>query len=189
MSSPTSILQKIVMAGISAFVLAGCASAPAPTYASWYERHACRDQAGRCFDALFDNQLVTVIAEKARYLELKTKLETENRMKRDVYWELKQPVDGRRVFDISTKPNALGLQHAGERKDGGNLNIYPLDGQDIDSKEEMVSNESVRVNGQAVITKRDSITQDFLPPGRYVIGVRYSGVKSWDVKYVYLVVK
>jgi hypothetical protein len=181
----------------AAILLAGCgtsrglasADRPAPVYASWNERLPCVDRIGRCFDAVFDNQLATVIAEKSRYQTLKTKLEKENEVKREVYWELKEPVDGRRVFEIVTKPTAMGLAHVGEPKSGPDLNIFALDDQDIDSKEELVANQSVRVNGQAVVTKQDTITQDFLPPGRYVIGVRYSGAKNWDRKYVYLVVK
>jgi hypothetical protein len=181
--------------GFITFALVGCATktikapAPAPSYASWNEHLPCVDRIGRCFDAAFDNQLATVIAEKSRYQALKAQLEKENSFNRDVYWELKESVDGRRVFDIATKPNTMGLPYLGDPKAGADLTIYALDDQDIESKEELVANQSVRVNGQAIVTKQDTITQDFLPPGRYVIAVRYQGMKAWDNKSVYLVVK
>jgi hypothetical protein len=188
-------ISNLFTCGFIALALAGCATkaiqatAPAPSYANWNERLPCVDRIGRCFDAAFDNQIVTVIAEKSRFQELKEQLKKENYDRRDVYWELKEPVDGRRIFDITAKPNTMGLPYLGDPKAGADLTIYAIDDQDIDSKEELVANQSVRVNGQAVVTKQDTITQDFLPPGRYVIIVKYQGIKAWDTKSVYLLVK
>jgi hypothetical protein len=188
-------IRNIALLAFTAIASAGCVtsggfgSTPAPDYATWSSGSPCFGRIGRCFDATFDGQLATPILEKARYEALAVTLKKQSSRLSDVYWELKTPVDGKGVFNVVLKANALGAAPLGELKSEPDLTIYALDGQSIDSEVELKSNESVRVNGNAVVTKQDTITQDFLPPGRYVIGLRYSGTKMFDRKYVYLTVK
>lgn len=162
---------------------------PAPSYArGYFDRIPCVDRIGRCFDATIGGKAVQVIADKAEYEKLKALLAELNDNVREVYWIVREPVDGKVALDVLTRPNAMGLAHVGEEKDEPDVTVYGLDGQDLESETEMVAQQSVRVNGQPVVTQQETLTQDFLPPGRYVIAIKYLGRKNWDRKRVFLTV-
>lgn len=162
---------------------------PAPSYArGYFDRIPCVDRIGRCFDATIGGKAVQVIADKAEYEKLKALLAELNDNVREVYWIVREPVDGKVALDVLTRPNAMGLPHVGEEKEEPDVTIYGLDGQDLESETEMVAQQSVRVNGQPVVTQQETLTQDFLPPGRYVIAIKYLGRKNWDRKRVFLTV-
>ncbi|MDP4073029.1 hypothetical protein [Acidovorax sp. A1169] len=162
---------------------------PAPSYArGYFDRIPCVDRIGRCFDATIGGKAVQVIADKAEYEKLKALLAELNDNVREVYWIVREPVDGKVALDVLTRPNAMGLPHVGEEKEEPDVTIYGLDGQDLESETEMVAQQSVRINGQPVVTQQETLTQDFLPPGRYVIAIKYLGRKNWDRKRVFLTV-
>jgi hypothetical protein len=64
-----------------------------------------------------------------------------------------------------------------------------LDGQDLESKPEQVARHDVRVSGQPLVTQQETLTQDFLPAGRYVLAIKYLGKDNWDRKWVFVTVK
>jgi len=80
----------------------------------------------------------------------------------------------------------MGLPLVGEEREEPDVTVYALDGQDLDSKPELVARQDVRVNGQPVVTQQETLTQDFLPPGRYAFAIKYLGRKNWDRKWVFL---
>ncbi len=178
---------------LAALLCAGCASTrapvPPPSYASYFDQLPCVDRIGRCFDATIAWQPVVVILDKPRHDKLTAEARQGNADVREVYWEVLEPVDVKRVFDIDVQANALGRQYVGEPKEDVDLTIYPLDDQDLASKEEMVARSDVRIGGQAAVTQQNTLTQDDLPPGRYVISIRYAGTRNWERKSVYLRVK
>jgi hypothetical protein len=51
---------------------------------------------------------VTVIADQARHESITAFARCASRHIGNVYWELAQPVDGKRVFEVDIRPNALG---------------------------------------------------------------------------------
>lgn len=162
---------------------------PAPSYArGYFDRIPCVDRIGRCFDATIGGKAVQVIADKAEYEKLKALLAELNDNVREVYWIVREPVDGKVALEVLTRPNAMGLAHVGEEKEEPDVTVYGLDGQDLESETEMVAQQSVRVNGQPVVTQQETLTQDFLPPGRYVIAIKYLGRKNWDRKRVFVTV-
>jgi len=162
---------------------------PAPSYArGYFDRIPCVDRIGRCFDATIGGKAVQVIADKAEYEKLKALLAELNDNVREVYWIVREPVDGKVALDVLTRPNAMGLAHVGEEKEEPDVTVYGLDGQDLESETEMVAQQSVRVNGQPVVTQQETLTQDFLPTGRYVIAIKYLGRKNWDRKRVFVTV-
>lgn len=170
-------------------VAPACAQVPAPSYASGYfDRAPCVDRIGRCFDATIGNKPVQVIADKAEYTKLKALLKELNDNVREVYWIVREPVGGKVALDVLTRPNAMGLPHVGEEKEEPDVTVYALDGQDLESESELVAQQSVRVNGQPVVTQQETLTQDFLPPGRYAFAIKYLGRKNWDRKWVFLTV-
>lgn len=172
-----------------AAVPAAAQQVPAPSYArGYFDRLPCVDRIGRCFDATIGGKTVQVIADKAEFDKLKALLAELNDNVREVFWIVREPVDGKVALDVLTRPNAMGLPHVGEEKEEPDVTVYGLDGQDLESETEMVAQQSVRVNGQPVVTQQETLTQDFLPPGRYVIAIKYLGRSNWDRKRVFLTV-
>jgi len=175
-------------AALLAAALPALAQVPAPSYASFSERLPCVHRLGRCFDATVGGKPVEVIADKAEFDRLKTLLQSLNDNVRDVYWIVREPVSGNVALDVVTRPNAMGLPLVGEEKEEPDVTIYALDGQNLESEPELVANQSVRVNGQPVVTQQETLTQDFLPPGRYAFAIKYLGRNNWDRKWVFLTV-
>ena len=173
---------------LMAAALPAVAQVPPPAYASYFERLPCVHRIGRCFDARIGGKPVEVIADKAEFEQLKTLLRSLNRNVRDVHWIVREPVPGARALDVETRANTAGLPHVGDEREEPDVTVYALDGQDLESVPEMVTNESVRVNGQPVVTQQETLTQDFLPPGRYAFSIKYLGRENWDRKWVFLTV-
>ncbi len=161
---------------------------PPPSYASFSERLPCVHRIGRCFDATIGGKPVEVIADKAEFEKLKALLQTLNSNVRDVHWIVREPVLGTLALDVETRVNTLGLPLVGDEKEEPDVTVYALDGQDLESESELVAQQSVRVNGQPVVTQQETLTQDFLPPGRYAFAIKYLGRKNWDRKWVFLTV-
>ena len=172
----------------AATALPAAAQVPPPSYASFFDRLPCVQRIGRCFDATIGGAPVEVIADQAEFEKLKTLLQTLNRNVRDVHWIVRQPVAGSLALEVETRANAFGLPHVGDEKEEPDVTVYALDGQDLESKPELVADQSVRVNGQAVVTRQETLTQDFLPPGRYAFAIKFLGQKNWDRKWVFLTV-
>lgn len=166
------------------------AQAPAPAYASGYsERLPCVDRIGRCFDATIAGQGVEVIASRAEFERLRGEIEVLNGNVREVYWIVRAPVLGAQALDVEARSNAFGRPHVGEPREEPDVTVYALDGQDLDSETEQVARPDVRVNGQPVVVQQETLTQDFLPPGRYAFAIKYLGRRNWDRKWVFLTVR
>lgn len=180
-------LLTVALAG-AATALPAAAQVPPPSYASFSERLPCVHRIGRCFDATIGGKPVEVIADKAEFDKLKALLQTLNSNVRDVHWVVRDPVPGAQALDVATRATTLGLPHVGDEKEDPDVIVYALDGQDLESESELVANSSVRINGQPVVTQQETLTQDFLPPGRYAFAIKYLGRKNWDRKWVFLTV-
>lgn len=171
-----------------ATALPAAAQVPPPSYASYSGQLPCVHRIGRCFDATIGGKPVEVIADKAEFDKLKALLQTLNRNVRDVHWIVREPVPGALALDVETQANSQGLLHVGDEQEEPDVIVYALDGQDLESESELVAEQSVRVNGQPVVTQQETLTQDFLPPGRYAFAIKYLGRKNWDRKWVFLTV-
>jgi hypothetical protein len=174
--------------------LSGCTAVtgtvPPPDYARYFDRLPCVDRIGRCFDASIGGKPVTVIADKARHEHItRVAREANGQVRDDVYWEVREQVDGRRALEILVGPNALGMQEVGEPKEEPELIIYPLDNQSLQSKEELVASSNTFIGGRTAVTKQDTLTQHTLPSGRYIVAIRYAGRHNWERKYVFVTVK
>jgi hypothetical protein len=172
----------------AATALPAVAQVPPPSYASFSDRLPCVHRIGRCFDATIGGMPVEVIAEQAEFEKLKALLQTLNGNVRDVHWIVRQPVAGTLALDVETRANAQGLPHVGDEREEPDVTVYALDGQALESEAELVAEQSVRINGQPVVTQQQTLTQDFLPPGRYAFSIKYLGRKNWDRKWVFLTV-
>jgi hypothetical protein len=190
MAVPFAGLRRLLTVALAcaATALPAAAQVPPPSYASFSERLPCVHRIGRCFDATIGGKPVEVIADKAEFDKLKALLQTLNSNVRDVHWVVRDPVPGAQALDVATRATTLGLPHVGDEKEEPDVIVYALDGQDLESESELVANSSVRINGQPVVTQQETLTQDFLPPGRYAFAIKYLGRKNWDRKWVFLTV-
>ena len=189
MTTPFAGARWALVVALAAMALPAAAQqVPPPSYASFSERLPCVHRIGRCFDATIGGKPVEVIADKAEFEKLKALLQTLNSNVRDVHWIVREPVLGTLVLDVETRANTLGLPLVGDEKEEPDVTVYALDGQDLESESELVAQQSVRVNGQPVVTQQETLTQDFLPPGRYAFAIKYLGRKNWDRKWVFLTV-
>ena len=189
MTTPFAGARWALVVALAAMALPAAAQqVPPPSYASFSERLPCVHRIGRCFDATIGGKPVEVIADKAEFEKLKALLQTLNSNVRDVHWIVREPVPGAQALDVATRATALGLPHVGDEKEEPDVIVYALDGQDLESESELVAQQSVRVNGQPVVTQQETLTQDFLPPGRYAFAIKYLGRKNWDRKWVFLTV-
>ena len=192
MSVIHSRLASFVLLAMMGGLLSGCATPrinPPPSYASYFDRSPCADRIGRCFDATIGGQPVSVIASQERHQLISADANRANRAVREIYWEVLQPINGNKVFDVEVKANALGQTEIGDPIEEPTLTIYPLDGQILQNESELVANQNVRVQGQPVVTQQNTLKQNFLPAGRYVIALKYVGQKNWERKQILLKVK
>lgn len=190
MAVPFAGLRRLLTVALAcaATALPAAAQVPPPSYASFSERLPCVHRIGRCFDATIGGKPVEVIADKAEFDKLKALLQTLNSNVRDVHWVVRDPVPGVQALDVATRATTLGLPHVGDEREEPDVIVYALDGQDLESESELVANSSVRINGQPVVTQQETLTQDFLPLGRYAFAIKYLGRKNWDRKWVFLTV-
>jgi hypothetical protein len=175
-------------------VMTGCAlmktPTPAPSYAPYSERHPCSSwRIGRCFDATIGGEPVAVIADEERQKRIQIKAKNAANRATGIYWEVIEPVDGHRALEVSVSSNEFGRALVGEPDGNIELVIVPLDNQQVKSKAETVASSNVFVNGQAAMRQQNTLTQDSLPPGGYIMFITYPGAQHWDRKTVYFRVK
>ena len=182
----------------SAVVLAALATSaqaesnvPDPSYASFIPKMPCVMRIGRCFEARIAGQAVVAIKTEKEYKDLYRYAKEKNSSVRDLmYWQVLQPIDGKKVFDIALEANELGKALIGEQSENPTIGVYPLQAQAIETKAELVASKTVRVGGNAVVSEQQTMTDDELPPGEYVIAITYQGQnRQFDRKHVFVRVK
>ena len=93
-------------------------------------------------------------------------------------YEVPLPVRGGLDLSFAWLPEAVA--HFGSGAEA-QVNVYPLDGQRLDTHSEISLAPSVRAGGSAAVTRADVIEGNRLPPGRYVLTARVSGSRTgWD---------
>jgi hypothetical protein len=183
-----------IVATLVGSVMTGCAlmkaPTPAPSYAPYSERYPCHNfRIGRCFDAMIGGKPVVVIADEERQKLIRVKAKNEPGRATGIYWEVIEPVDGHQAMDVSVSSNEFGRELIGEPDGTIDLVIVPLDNQQVKSKAGTVASSNVFANGQAVMRQQNTVAQDYLPPGGYIMLITYPGSLQWDRKTVYFRVK
>lgn len=178
---------------LTALAASGCSTVPPtppPSYADYFARLPCVDRIGRCFDASIGGQSVIPIPDKARHDQITQAAQASNpEVRSEIHWELPQPVTGEGALQIRVGPNTLGMKEVGPPKSGPQLMLYPLDHQSLSSQRKVSRSSNVLVEGKPVMSVQNQLAQKRLPPGRYVISIRYRGQANWDQKFVLVEVK
>jgi hypothetical protein len=68
------------------------------------------------------------------------------------------------------------------------LVITGLEGQAIPTRKVVRTDPTVRIGGMPMQTMADAIDTAALPPGAYLVQVRYVGKENWDQQLVHVVV-
>lgn len=132
---------------------------------------------------------VTVNGQKTVRIDKKTKniLKEQGALSLggdETRYQVPQPVRGPLQVQAEWLPDAVPWFGA---QPGLDVLVYPLDGQDLETRPELSTDSSVQVGGSAVVTQADVIQGNRLPPGKYVLAVRVSGTRrGWDRQTLFL---
>ena len=66
------------------------------------------------------------------------------------------------------------------------VTIYPLEGQDLSTREGSITSKDVSINGKHTKSDVDVMTNRHLPAGDYVISVKTHGSDNWDRKFIFV---
>ena len=161
------------IAGLGTLVLFTAAAAPAA------------DKLPNCFKDMYEGHCVAadVNGQKTVRLSKKTKKMLKERGTSElgnceVLYEVPSPVRGGLEMRFAWLPEAVGYFGTGAETQ---INVFPLDGQSLETRSEISTASSVRAGGSAVVTQAEVIEGNRLPPGRYVLTARVSGSRrGWD---------
>ena len=156
-------------------VLAAAAASPA-------------EKAPKCFNPAFEGHCVAALVNGQKTVRVSK--ETAKMLKPHdargsrpfgnctARYEVPAPVRGELKLGFAWLPEAAG--YFGDVADA-QVNVYPLDGQSLETRPEISTARGVQAEGSAVVTQADVIQGNHLPPGRYVLTARVFGsARSWE---------
>lgn len=186
-----SRLRAATLAGLATASLCGCfgGGVPPPEYARYNEYLPCSNRIGRCFELSIAGQPVAVIEEEARQQALDSMASQASYEIRDLYWEMREPIDGARAFELSAKPAGAGEKVLGPLRSAPAITVWSLAPAGAGEAGKGADPYSARKTENVVATKLDVQGKTALAPGRYVYEVRYLGQLDWDRKFVHLTVR
>jgi hypothetical protein len=136
------------------------------------------DREGHCVTAQVNGQTTVRMTKKTKKLLEAANRGSLNFENCDVRYEVPLPIRGDLDVRYDWKPEAAA--YFGAPPDV-QVNVYPLEGQTLETHAEISTAPSVRAGGSAVVTQADVIEGNRLPPGKYVLTSRVSGkVQNWD---------
>jgi hypothetical protein len=143
------------------------------------------DKFPKCFDAARDGHCVAIQVNGQKSVKLSGK--TKKMLKgmgalslhgSEIRYEVPQAVRGDLVLTADWLPEAVDF--FGAQPEVGII-VYPLEGQNLDTRPELSTEPSVQISGSAAVTRSDVIQGNRLPPGKYVLAVRVHGSRqNWD---------
>lgn len=151
-----------------------------PCSAPKRDTDACSRRAGHCFDLRIGGQHTRPLTDAALRASLQEAVD------RPVCWTLPAPVAGDLATEIvrNARSHLLGAQRAPLE-----LVITGLEGQSVPTRKSIRTDPTVRIGGMPMQTVVDEIDTAALPPGAYVVQVRFVGTANWDQQLVHLTVE
>lgn len=95
----------------------------------------------------------------------------------ETHYESASPVRG------ALEVHAEWVAGAGEYFGGTpevSMRVRPLEGQSLETRPELSTAPSVRIEGGAAVTRSEVVEDNRLPPGKYLLSVRVAGPRNWD---------
>jgi hypothetical protein len=104
----------------------------------------------------------------------------------NVKWMVKEKAED--DLDVVVENNKISNNFIGQIDDEqeSDIYVYALDGQNLDSTNELTVSKDVFINGAGAVKNEEFLTSDFMPSGAYVISIKTFGTENWDRKYVYV---
>lgn len=169
---------------LAALALVLCGPAPSraakdPCSAPSNDAAACSLRAGHCFDVSIGGQRTQPLTDAALGASL------HDAVGRAVCWTLASPAAGDLVTEATANARTYLL---GAPRAPLELVITGLEGQTIPTRKAIRTDPTVRIGGMPMQTVVDEIDTAALPPGAYVVQVRYVGKNNWDQQLVHVVV-
>jgi hypothetical protein len=139
---------------------------------------------GHCVAARVNGQSTVRMAKKTKKLLEARNAGSLNFENCDVRYEVPLPVRGDLDLRYDWIPEAVGYFGAPPQVQ---VNVYPLEGQSLETRPEISTAPSVQAGGSVVVTQADVIQGNRLPPGKYVLTSRVSGaIQNWDCHSYYV---
>ena len=167
------------IAGLGTLLVLAAAAAQA---GDDYPKCFSADRYGHCVAARVNGQSTVRMTKKTKkVLEARGSLNYGNC---DVRYEVPLPIRGDLDLHYEWIPEAASF--FGSPPDV-QVNVYPLEGQSLETRPELSTAPSVRAGGSSVVTQADVIQGNRLPPGKYVLTSRVTGsIRNWDCHSYFL---
>ena len=95
-----------------------------------------------------------------------------------------QPVRGDLDVRVDWAPEAAGYFGAPPEV---SIHVFPLEGQNLETRQELSAATSVSAGGSAPLTVADVVQGNRLPPGQYLLAIRVYGARqNWDRQTLFL---
>jgi len=172
-------MRLMAPAGLASLFLAAL---PAPSTAGKID---CLSREGQCIAVKVGGQASVKLGKPTKKL-MRGELKDASDWIADVRYELPLPIRGK--LEIDARP-AAGAESWFGPDPGAEVTVIPLGDVELKTHAEVHAEQSVRVGGQAALTRREVLEENRLPAGRYLLAVTLSGRSNWDRHVLYLEVK
>ena len=135
---------------------------------------------GYAFDAMIEDAHVIPLKNRDSISALRGYV-------REVHWQLDKPISG--DFTVSVAENEHSAAYIGTLESRESVHIISLSGANLDSHPALETDESVRINGAAAVSKVNVLEENRLPKGDYVFRLKVHGNQNWDRKEIYVQVR
>ncbi len=144
----------------------------------------CFPREGRCVKVTVNGQPSVELTRATK--KLLKKLEEVSHYADDTSYEIPEPIRGALDVDAAM---ANGSQEWFGETGQLEVQVIPLQEVEIETREGLVADPSVRVSGQAAVGAAHFLEDDHLPPGQYLLRVKIRGAKNWDRQTLFLTVE
>ncbi len=144
----------------------------------------CFPREGRCVAVTVNGQPALPLT-RAKKKVLKS-LEEISHYVDDTRYEVPEPIRGELEVAASLAKGA-----ASQLGEGGQVEvqIVILSEVEIETREQLVAEPSVRIGGQAAVGAGHFLEDNRLPPGQYLLRVKLRGPDNWDRQTVFFTVE
>jgi hypothetical protein len=149
----------------------------------------CLERDGRCMAVTVNGQAVVKLSKrtKAMLKDLQAAVSyVEGDDMRQTRYEVPLPIRGPLQVAADRSPDSGDW--FGEGRTVRTL-VRPLDQVDLKSRQQIAAAEGVSVAGAAPLVVEDVLTDNQLPPGRYVLIIDLNGRGNWDRMTLYVQVE
>ncbi|MET0553368.1 MAG: hypothetical protein ABW221_10045 [Vicinamibacteria bacterium] len=149
----------------------------------------CLERDGRCMTVTVNGQAVVKLSKrtKAMLKDLQAAVSyVDGDDMRQTRYEVPLPIRG--PLQVSAERSPDSGDWFGEGRTVRTL-VRPLDQVDLKSRQQIAAAEGVSVAGAAPLFVQDVLTDNQLPPGRYVLIIDLNGRGNWDRMTLYVQVE